>query len=142
MTPEALAKFQDRVHTEPNTGCWIWVGAHTPRGYGQFYNGDRSRGRQIMSYAHRVSYEHFVASIEVGHEIDHKCKQPSCVNPEHLEAVSHRENVLRSDGVSARAARKTHCPQGHPYSGENLVLDQGNRRCRTCRTKVRRKTIP
>lgn len=65
--------------------------------------------------------------------IDHLCRNPLCVRPDHLEQVTPRENLLRGVGPSAKAAKKTHCPQGHPYAGENLGIHRnGNRWCRTC----------
>ena len=54
--------------------------------------------------------------------------------PEHLEPVTVRENLLRGEGPSALHAKKTHCPQGHPYAGDNLYIHptRGLRYCRTC----------
>ena len=48
------------------------------------------------------------------------CRNPACVNPDHLEPVSIRENLLRGVGPSAQHAKKTHCPAGHSYAGKNL----------------------
>jgi hypothetical protein len=64
--------------------------------------------------------------------IDHLCRRPLCCNPLHLEAVTMRENLMRGNGWSGRNARKTHCPQGHPYSPENTSVRDGSRHCRTC----------
>lgn len=87
-------RFEDFVVPEPNTGCWLWTGASNQKGYGVFgVNGK-------LKKAHRWSYEHHVAKIPEGLEIDHVrsrgCVGPSCVNPAHLEAVTHQENSLRS----------------------------------------------
>jgi hypothetical protein len=66
-------------------------------------------------------------------DIDHLCRNRRCVNPEHLEAVTHRENMVRGDTFAARNAAKTHCSKGHPLSGENLVNQKrGDRVCRIC----------
>lgn len=115
----------------PDLGpCWLWLGATDPRGYGML----RVDGK--VRRAHRWSYEHHVGPIPEGLQIDHLCRVPACVNPAHLEPVTSRENTVVR-GVTAPAAvnaRKTHCPQGHPYSGDNLVTRRGGGRlCRICR---------
>lgn len=112
-------------------GCWIWQGHIGPKGYGQV------RGKSGTQPAHQAAYEEWKGAIPTGMEPDHLCKVRSCVNPDHLEAVTHRENLLRSGGIAARNASKTHCPQGHPYAGDNVIIrarrsGQG-RQCRTCR---------
>lgn len=78
--------------------CWIWNGAPASNGYGKFgFNG------KTVS-AHRMSYEMFVGQIPPGLTIDHLCRVRLCVNPNHLEAVPHRVNILRSDGPAAKGA--------------------------------------
>jgi len=96
-----------------------------------------SSGRRLMR--HRVVWEQQRGAIPPGMTIDHLCKQPWCLNVEHMEVVTPAENALRGDGPLARNARKTRCPRGHPLSGENLyvwVTPQGRRlrSCRQCRT--------
>jgi hypothetical protein len=81
-----------------------------------------------MRLAHRVAYEHWCAPIGSGREIDHLCRNRACVNPNHLEAVSHRENVRRG----LRGALTTHCAQGHEYTPENTARYRGHRACRAC----------
>lgn len=65
----------------------------------------------------------------------------ACVNPDHLEPVTQSENLLRAEGVGKGNTRKTHCPQGHPYSGDNLYLapSRPNRMCRACRRQSKMK---
>lgn len=103
--------------------CWLWLSTVTKNGYGQFHVGGR------RPYAHRWSYEHFVAPIPPGLTIDHLCRNRSCVNPGHLEAVPLKVNILRGDSAGARNSRKTHCPKGHPYDGTY----RGNRICLVCK---------
>lgn len=125
----------DPMLTVTDDGCWLWQGTHQQKGYGMRWDPQAKR----MVYLHRVNYERFVAPIPDGYQIDHLCKTPPCCNPEHLEAVTPRENTLRSDAPSAQQARQTHCKNGHPFAGDNLLLTaSGRRACRTCnRDKMR-----
>ncbi len=71
-----------------------------------------------------------------GPGVDHLCRNRLCVNPSPLELVTARVNILRGNGASARNLRKTHCPYGHPYADENLIINiDGNRVCRTCKRR-------
>lgn len=121
--------------------CWEWTGYRAPGGYGRFGVG-RSKNRE----AHRWAWEHLVGPIPDGLEIDHLCRNHACVNPDHLEPVVQQINTLRGENYVARHARKTHCPQGHPYSGDNVKFyrrpggNHTSRYCRACnRDRVRRK---
>ena len=106
--------------------CWIWTGSKV-RGYGNIMFGGR------VQRVHRVVYELLRGTIGQGLELDHLCRQHSCVNPEHLEPVTHRENVLRGNSPAAIHARQTHCDHGHRLSESNTYrYDGGRRRCRTC----------
>lgn len=85
-------------------------------------------------YAHRLAYEWAVGPIPPGAQIDHLCREPRCINPDHLEAVTQRENIVRGESPSAVNARKTHCLHGHEFTPENTYRrpDDGNRQCRAC----------
>ena len=91
---------------------------------------------EITAYAHRLAYELVKGPISDGLQIDHLCRNRACINPDHLEAVTQRENILRGEGVAALNARKTHCPQGHAYDEENTLIltgrQAGARRCQIC----------
>lgn len=108
--------------------CWQWVAGVNGKGYAYFYyNG-------MTQQAYRVVYEWEVGSIPKSKEIDHLCRNPLCVNPRHLEAVTRRINQIRGMGFPGINHRKTHCPKGHKYSRKNTMLRWfGNRRTRTCR---------
>lgn len=118
----------------PDLGpCWHWIGSKFKGGYGAFWLDKRNRS------AHQVAYELLVGEIPIGLEPDHLCRTRQCVNPNHLELVTPRENNLRGNGAAARNARKTSCLHGHPFEGENLVLPKrGGRDCGECHRKRNR----
>ncbi len=123
------AAFGSRIWHDPQTDCIEWLGP-TINGYGRFCN----RGRRVM--AHRWAYESEVGPVPDGMELDHLCRNRGCVNHDHLEPVTARENVRRGIGPTADNARKTHCPRGHLLSGSNLVPSllnkTGRRSCLEC----------
>ena len=125
-----LTRFWQKVEVKPN-GCWEWTGALQGKGYGHF-----SVGRKKVA-AHRWYYEQVRGEVPTGFELDHKCRNLKCVNPDHLEVVTHLENVQRgvSGEVNAQRQRaKTHCPKGHPYDEDNTYINpSGQRSCRACR---------
>jgi hypothetical protein len=128
QTLTVMQRFCAKVKLPPSDdpmGCWIWI-ANRSTGYGRFW----LAGRYVT--ASRFSYEMFIKAVPAGKEIDHLCRVRCCVNPDHLEAVTHRVNMLRGDGVASSNVAKTHCAQGHPYSGSNLHLQGTKRRCRRC----------
>lgn len=129
---DELHRFRALLDVNNVTGCHTWVGHRDKKGYGKFM----LRGK--CKRAHRVAYEHYCGRIPDGLMLDHLCRNPSCCNPDHLEAVTNGENVRRG---AHQGRAKTHCPAGHPYAGENLRIGvKGERRCRACqRTKDREK---
>ena len=118
-----------------NKMCWPWKGATDKRGYGRF-GLDR---RHSSFLAHVFAYDIVNGPIPKGLELDHLCRNHSCVNPAHLEAVTHRENIRRGDMRSNNAnIRKSNCPKGHPYEGHNVLRYSGERRCRICKNEQQR----
>lgn len=114
------------THPTLGTSCWEWSGSHEGGGYANVWFGKRVRK------AHRVSYELVVGPIPVGLELDHLCRNVGCVNPAHLEPVTHAENCRR--GLAGKyQTRKMFCPSGHEYTPENTYVSKSNRRhCRAC----------
>jgi hypothetical protein len=111
-------------------GCWTWSRSCNPEGYGLHYE----PGSKRATYAHRLVYEGCIGPIPAGYSLDHLCRNHSCVNPAHLEPVTHRENVLRGESPAARHATKTHCQHGHEFTPRNTRIRVGTRTrvCRHC----------
>ena len=130
-----MAKVSDlwqRSERDAETGCLRWTGAHTPRGYGQI----RIGGKNVA--VHRLAYEQTRGEIPEGYDVDHVheagCRYRDCIEPSHLEAVTHAENVTR------QLALITQCPAGHEYTPENTITGLNgrgypSRRCRTCKNE-------
>jgi hypothetical protein len=121
----------DRGHETP---CWEPDYVKNGAGYAQM--GDMQGSGRSVEFCHRVTYRAFMGPIPDGMEIDHLCRNPPCCNPDHLEAVTHRENILRSTSPLAAHARKTHCIRGHEFTPENTVTRTRpggtGRDCRAC----------
>jgi hypothetical protein len=137
-----MSRLLKYTHPEPNSGCWLWIGCLTK---GRFRGGyGRLNVDGKVQYAHRVSYELLRGPIPRELELDHLCCVKCCVNPDHLEPVTHKVNTQRgSSKVKAtrgkQAAAITHCPSGHPYSGDNLYIANGCRHCLTCKREATRR---
>lgn len=115
-----------RMVVDSSTGCWNTLGKPGGNGYGQ-------TGYLKKNWpTHRLSYEMFRGPIPVGLQLDHLCRNPLCLNPDHLEVVTPKENVLRGHGLSAQRKRQTRCKYGHEFTPENTWTGSGHRKCRTC----------
>lgn len=116
--------------SHPELGpCWLWQGADNPDGYGRF-----NPVRTQTTKAYRFSYLLLIGSVPPGLELDHLCRNTHCVNPAHLQAVTHLENLRRGQTIAAKNLLKTHCPKGHPYDLLNTYVDAAaSRHCRICR---------
>lgn len=121
------------VRVDESSGCWLWTKCISGTGYGLI---KAHKPWPRMLAVHRVLYEEFVGPIPSDLEIDHLCRVRACCNPEHLEAVTHADNMRRSPNLRGRLV--THCPSGHEYTEANTYRPPGNpnkRYCRECRRK-------
>lgn len=112
-----------------STPCWVSNRAAYPKGYTKL-------GYQGSTWlTHRFAYTVFVGDIPAGMQLDHLCRVRACCNPDHLEPVTCRENLVRGETLTAAEVAQTHCKRGHPLEGDNLYLrpDRTGRCCRTCR---------
>lgn len=119
------ARFWAKIDAQ-DSGCWVWTASTIKDGYGQI--GWRTK----VVLAHRLSYEQLVSDIPIGLELDHLCRNTSCVNPSHLEPVTHAENVRRGAwAIHARGEKE--CRRGHSLGGDGTFVDgEGQKRCREC----------
>lgn len=130
------SRFFEKVEKTPT--CWLWSGARS-KGYGVFGIPKTRRNAR----AHRLSYLFHVGPIPIGLELDHLCRVPACVNPAHLEPVTHQINTAR--GVAGQATgrqmrSRTHCPSGHPYDKKNTrIRPNGSRVCMACHVVAKRR---
>lgn len=126
--------YESKYVVDAETGCWNWTGYINRDGYGV------GSLKRKSGAAHRLVFAFHKGPIPEGLTLDHLCRNRRCVNPDHLEPVSIRENLLRGDTFQARNAAKTHCIHGHPLSGNNLYIHPGRgvRDCRICRRLANR----
>lgn len=129
-----VEKYKDNFFSKIIAGhnnCWQWIGSKSPKGYG-FYQADK------VMRSHKYSYILFKGKIPKNKVIDHICRNTSCVNPEHLRAVTWRENLLCGKTLAAENKNKTHCIKGHEFTTKNTkeYLSRGNlaRSCKKCQT--------
>lgn len=131
-----LAKV-DKISLAP---CWLWTASTRTSDGGQLYGKFWLNGKDES--AHRVSYELFIGAIPNKMTLDHLCRRTLCVNPNHIQPTTQRENTLRGIGPSAINARKTHCIRGHELKPRGLDKrwNTPRRYCPICNNRHRRLT--
>lgn len=139
LTIDKVERLVAKFTVDQSTGCWEWTAAKNQKGYGYWKTDMHGRG----AVAHRWVYELIHGDISDGKVLDHLCRNTGCVNPKHLEPVTNRENLLRGDTLASSNLAKTHCPQGHPLSGDNLYTrpDRSERGCKVCRREAVRRYL-
>jgi hypothetical protein len=137
--------WQDRLHPEPNSGCWLWEGAQTRGGYGciRIHIGRR---KGIMKKVHRLAYEEAYGPIPDGLWVLHHCDVPACCNPAHLyvgtRADNTRDLIARKGPLRGQPflnTLKTHCPKGHSYTDANTYVWGGMRHCLKCNAEAQQR---
>lgn len=113
------------------SACWEWTKSKDKDGYGKTIYTHSVRVYQYYR-AHRLFYDLFVEIIPNHLVTDHLCRNVSCCNPAHLEAVTVQVNTLRGNAPSAYNATKTHCLRGHLYTAETCLPRSNKRDCRVC----------
>lgn len=128
----AEERFWAKVSGSDYTACWTWTAATHPDGYGSFWAG------RLLG-AHRVAWTIFNGPIPGELIVDHLCRSTACVNPWHMDLVTHRVNVLRGENAASlrawreRGRNATHCSRGHELVDSNVRIDsRGSRRCKEC----------
>jgi RNA polymerase-binding transcription factor DksA len=122
-TTPAVERFTRFYFVDRSTGCWVWIGGNN----GRYPTFGISRSKNV--YAHRFSYENFIGQIPKRLEVDHQCNNKLCVNPDHLKAMTHRENQRRK--------MTNYCHLGHPFDKANTWVEKnGQRHCRACHREI------
>lgn len=124
MRAPPIDRLADKFEVDHETGCWNWTAAMSAAGYGRVRVGESNK------LAYRAVWEMTVEPVPDGLELDHLCRNTRCINPDHLEPVTHAENMRRSPPAQVRF-----CPSGHLYDDENTYWHRGHRQCRACRAR-------
>ena len=130
----AAEKFHDKYAVDPDTGCWNWTDVPGDHGYGTISEAPAPMQRRTL-LAHRVSYELHKGPIPDGLVVDHMCNNRRCVNPDHLQAITHEANIKRSPAPHVQRWLTGRCIRGHDLTDPEVAYirpDNGRPMCRVC----------
>jgi hypothetical protein len=131
--PRPRRSLEERFHAKFEKGapdeCWLWQGAIKDTGYAALSRGGQGEG---IVYAHRLADELDGREIPEGMVVDHLCRNRACVNPAHLEVVTHQVNIRRGEAPSIVIARTGICTRGHVIADDYEERGNGKRACRKC----------
>jgi hypothetical protein len=135
--PHTVESLLSRTVKRADSECREWTGYRTRGGYGTVSTAGRT------TTVHRVMYELAVGPIPPRHTVDHVaargCVSRACIWPPHLEAVTHRTNLMRGQTLTATRACATECIHGHPFTLDNTrIRANGTRQCRACDREAHR----
>lgn len=139
LNPKPLKNIGLKLKTKTKVnkhGCWVWQGSRFKKECGNYAQIRLGRGKDSKCVrAHRVSYEYFIGKVPKGLELDHLCQNTLCINPKHLEPVTHLVNMRRR-----KDSGLPNCKYGHKYTKQTTYIrpDNGRRECILCR-ELRRK---
>ena len=132
LTKQELDRFKTK-YVVNSKGCWVWQDRLDKDGYGDFYL--RGANRR----AHRVAYYSVNGEIEKGNVVNHVCRNTSCVNPQHLQSTTAKENSMKdSSGLGYINSQKTTCPKGHTYDKTVTYAEKTQRVCTICYNEAKR----
>lgn len=141
-----LSRIKSRINIT-SSGCWEWQGPKSHNGYGVL-SLPQNLKELLGSRVHRITYQIYVGDIPEGLQLDHLCRNRPCVNPQHVEPVTAKENIRRGETGKHNKHRgwlyqrmTTACVHGHPYDEKNTRIYKGKKDCRECdRIRSRKKT--
>jgi len=142
MTTSSISdRFWSYVQGGDVDTCWEWIGHKQPTGYAHFYVSGSGKER-LRQYSHRFAYEELRCDIPAGLEIDHLCRNRGCVNPWHMEPVTHKENQVRmGPHRPKRYNMGPTCKAGHERNEENTRINSnGAQVCVLCRREAVRRS--
>lgn len=133
---ELPQRIIEKISFQSKSECWEWNGYVRPDGYGETRWKKNSKwGHELV---HRLTYQAYVGPIPFELQIDHICKNTRCCNPNHLQAVTAKQNCATRNDRSDW----THCSHGHEFTPENTMKRGSYRQCRTCHNEANRRNRP
>jgi hypothetical protein len=138
IAPSAVERFESKLRDSP-TGCVLWVGAKSVRGYGRFWDGGR------MVAAHRFAWEVRAGPVPLGLSVLHRCDVPACCCFAHLFTGDQSDNMTDCAAKGrifsgGRPRTEARCRRGHDFTPENTITEGTQRKCRACRNDLLRRS--